>query len=188
MCCNHLPMQYELSGPDKALPEGRLISTPGEWRRGWDMATSTFSRVPWGFAAKTWDWGATGNHENLDWEWSVRQNTDKASGSLAALSEGCTSNDLSAEVPYVIPRSFHISDISLCSDNIEALDRKECRKSTIDWMKWNKTFYFSLPHFLIQMFLSLKKKKKIFWKMQRKNFSSDILQPNSASLPRGVSP
>lgn len=39
------PLQCEFSGPDKAFCKGRVISTPGERRRHYERATSTFPSV-----------------------------------------------------------------------------------------------------------------------------------------------
>lgn len=90
---------------------------------------------------------------------SAPNQRDKAPGSLRALAEGCTSDDLFAEVLYVIPYCFQVSNITAHA----VITLRPCigRNAESTWMtgermKSNKMFYFRLLHFLIQMFLSLK--------------------------------
>lgn len=149
-------MHYKLSGLDKAFCKGlsAVLENGGDVMRGLlqpsqgslrDLPLISKTEVPL-VTEKVCRVGLR----------SALNHRDKAPGSLGALSEGCTSDDLFAEVLYIIPYCFQGSDISVRA----VITLRPCVERnaentlmTGERTKSNKMFYFRLLHFLIQMFL-----------------------------------
>lgn len=121
--------------------------------------------------------GTTGDCTSLDWESAVSQITEKKHPApwVHFLKDA-------PQMIYIIPYCFQVSNISACSDNIEALRRKECRKYMNDWrendVKQNVLFQIAAFSDPDVAFI-----KNHFRNSKEKVLSSDALQPNSAALP-----